>query len=547
MKRTACALTGAALLLWSLASWSAPPSRPNILIIVADDLGYTDLGAFGSEIATPNLDALAAGGLRLTNFHTAPTCAPTRAMLLSGTDNHLAGLGSQEGLITDNQHGQPGYEMYLTDRVVTVATLLADAGYRTYMSGKWHLGTAPESWPAERGFGHSFALLQGGGSHFDQTPISPNNKTATYVENGKPVQLPANFYSSDAYAQRLIDFLAADTKDPRPFFAYLAFTAPHWPLQAPDETIARYAGHYDEGYDILQERRLAKAKKVGVVAPDTVAGVRPPGLQKWSDLDPQQQRAETRRMEVYAAMIDRMDMNIGRVMAFLDRTGQRANTLIIFMSDNGAEGNRMETYPSFIPWLAKHYDNRLENIGRRGSFASLGPGWAYAATSPFRLYKGYLSEGGTRASALVNYASLHTKSGINHAYATVMDIAPTLLDLAGVTRPGDRYGNRKVHPIQGVSMLPMLRGQIDTIHAEDEAIGWELFGRRALHRGRWKVLWLQPPYGNGDWQLYDMISDPGETKDLSSIYPEIRRSLIEAWNQYADNSGVILPDRALPY
>ncbi len=524
-----------------------PPVRPNFLLIVADDLGYTDIGAFGSEISTPNLDAIARNGVRLGNFHAAPTCAPTRAMLLSGTDAHLAGVGSQENLVTENQRGRPGYEMYMTDRVVTVATLLRDAGYRTYMSGKWHLGTMPEARPAARGFERSWALLEGGGSHFDRSPISPRNTRTTYLRDDREQSLPIDFYSSDHFASSLLEFLATDEGDERPFFAYLAFTAPHWPLHAPDEDIARYAGRYADGYDTLRQHRLAKARQIGIIPPGTTTSPPPAGHRRWQDLNDGERREEARRMEVYAAMIDRMDTNIGRVIAYLERTRRLDDTVVIFMSDNGAEGHRMEDYPSFGRWLSRHYDNRLENIGRRGSFTSLGPGWAHAATAPFHVYKGWLAEGGTRASAIIAYPGFTRRGEISHDYATVMDVAPTLLELAGVDPPTTNSDGRQVQPMRGRSMAAYLRGQRAVVHTDAEATGWALFGRRALRQGRWKIRWLEAPHGPGRWQLYDMAVDYGETRDLAREHPALLRSMVDRWTRYAGEVGVIHPDRPIAY
>lgn len=526
---------------------AADAARPNLLVIIADDLGFLDLGTFGSEVATPNLDRLAETGLRLSNFHAAPTCAPSRSMLLSGTDNHLAGLGTQENLATPNQQGHPAYAMRLSERVVTLATLLRDGGYRTYLSGKWHLGVTPEESPGARGFERWVALLQGGGGHFDNSGISPRDPVVTYQDQGRDITLPADFYTSDYFASRLIEFLSADAGDERPFFAYLAFTAPHWPLQAPDEDIARYHGAYDEGYGRLRAQRIERARRLGIIPRDAAVADPVATLLPWEDLTTEQRRVETRKMEVYAAMIHRLDWNVGRVLQYLDDSGSRHDTLVLFLSDNGAEGHLMEAYPSFVPWLAANYDNSYENIGRKGSFVSLGAGWAHAANGPLRLYKGYMSEGGTRVPAIVNYAGFPGAGKINDQYATVMDIAPTLLDLAGVPQAGSSYKGREVLPIRGSSMRPMLAQERAYVHAPGEAIGWELFGRRALHQDHWKALWLNPPYGPGAWQLYDMSADPGETADLAASQPELLAKMVEEWSAYAESSEVILPDKPIPY
>ena len=521
--------------------------RPNILIILADDLGFTDLGSFGGEIDTPNLDALAFSGLRLSNFHMAPTCAPSRGMLLSGTDNHLAGLGTQENLTTDNQRGRPGYEQHMTDRVFSVAALLRDGGYRTYMSGKWHLGTTPETSPGARGFQRWFALLQGGGSHFDKSGISPRDPVVNYLDQGVERPLPEDYYSSDFFTSQLIDMLAGDLGRQPPFFAYLSFTAPHWPLHAPDEVIRKYRGRYDAGYDRLRDARIAKATDLGVV--ERGVAVSPPvgTLSPWDDLTPEQKKTAARKMEVYAAMIDRLDWNVGRLIAFLEENQLRDNTLILFLSDNGAEGHLMEAYPSFVPWLAENYDNRYDNIGRKGSFASLGAGWAHAANGPFRLYKGFMSEGGTKVPGIVNLPGMASSGRIGDAYLTVMDIAPTLLEFAELEAPGNGNEGNPTHAMTGMSFAPLVLNHRAAIHPQSEPIAWEFLGRRAIQRGRWKLLWLEAPYGAGAWELFDMQADPGETNDLADEMPDIRDSLILDWENYAEENGVILPDSPIPY
>ena len=519
---------------------------PNMLIVLADDLGFTDLGAFGGEIDTPNLDALAFSGLRLANFHAAPTCAPSRGMLLSGTDNHLAGLGTQENLTTANQRGRPGYEQHLTDRVFSVAALLADGGYRTYLSGKWHLGATPETSPGTRGFQRWFALLQGGGGHFDNSGISPRDPVVNYLDQGVEQPLPKDFYSSDHFTSQLIRMLAADLDKEAPFFAYLSFTAPHWPLHAPDELIEKYHGRYDAGYDRLREARIAKATELGLLKKD-VAVSTPSTLVPWDKLSPEWQRIEARKMEVYAAMIDRLDWNLGRLIAFLEENQLRDNTLILFLSDNGAEGHLMEAYPSFVPWLAENYDNSYENIGRKGSFSSLGAGWAQAANGPFRLHKGFMSEGGTRVPGVVNWPGMAASGRIGDAYLTLMDIAPTLLDLAQLPTPRTGSVGGPAYGMTGTSFAPLLGDHQADIHPQSESIAWEFLGRRAVQRGRWKLLWLEAPYGAGTWELFDMQADPGETNDLAAEHPDIRESLILDWRNYAEENGVILPDSPIPY
>ncbi|PVE52811.1 arylsulfatase [Arthrobacter sp. TPD3018] len=512
-------------------------AKPNILIIVADDLGYSDLGAFGGEIRTPNLDALAARGLKLTGFHSAPTCSPTRSMLLSGTDNHLAGLGNMAEMLTPNQIGKRGYEGHLPDDVVTLADRLHDLGYVTLMAGKWHLGTRAEDSPARHGFDQSFDLAQGGGNHYGLDLARDGQPGTTYWENGRQLaSLPAGFYSSDAYASKLIEQLGRADRA-KPFFAYLTFTAPHWPLQAPDEDVARYRGRYDEGFEVLRARRLARLKALGLVgATVTPHDLVLPAGRRWADLSAPERKEQARLMEIYAAMVDRMDQNVGRVIAHLKATGQYDNTIILFTADNGAEGIDIarSELPEFRARVAKA-DNRFDNLGKPTSYAGYGPGWAQAATAPSWLYKGYTTEGGTRVAAFIDWPGAR-RTGVSATYGTVMDVVPTLVEAAGGTWQGARYAGRPVQPVRGLSWRPYLTGAADRVHAPHEAIGSELFGRRAVRQGDWKAVNL------GDaWRLFNIADDPGETTDLAAREPERLKALVAAWDAYGKDTGVIMP------
>ena len=521
-----------------VAAAPAPaPAKPNILIIVADDLGYSDLGAFGGEIRTPNLDALAVRGLKLTGFHSAPTCSPTRSMLLSGTDNHLAGLGNMAEMLTPNQIGRPGYEGHLPDDVVTLADRLHDLGYATLMAGKWHLGTRAEDSPARHGFDQSFDLAQGGGNHYGLDLAGDDKPGTTYWENGRRLtSLPPGFYSSDTYATKLIEQLGR--ADPaKPFFAYLTFTAPHWPLQAPDEDVARYHGRYDAGFEVLLARRLARLKALGLVGANVTPHdlVLPPG-RRWADLSPAERREQARLMEIYAAMVDRMDQNVGRVIAHLKATGRYDNTIILFTADNGAEGIDIarSELPEFRARVAKA-DNRFDNLGKPTSYAGYGPGWAQAATAPSWLYKGYTTEGGTRVAAFIDWPGAR-RTGISTAFGTVMDVVPTLVEAAGGAWQGAHYAGRRVQPVRGRSWRPYLTGATDRVHAPGEAIGSELFGRRAVRQGDWKAVNL------GDaWRLFNIADDPGETNDLATREPARLKTLIAALDAYGRETGVIMP------
>ena len=520
------------------------PRRPNFLVIVADDLGFSDLGAFGGEIATPNLDRLALAGLRFTDFHTAPACSPTRAMLLTGTDHHIAGLGTLDEVATRSQRGQPGYEGYLNDRVVTVTELLRDAGYRTLLSGKWHLGMTLETAPHARGFDRSFALLPGAANHYASSPKAGTGfrrQEMLYTEDGAFVGLPEDFYTSDGFTDKMIAYLAEPRGD-APFFAWLAFSAPHWPLQAPDELIAKYRGRYDAGPDALRAARLKKLIELGLCSPDIVPHPVVARSKPWDEMTADERAISARTMEVYAGMVERIDWNVGRIVAQLERSGELDNTVIVFLSDNGAEGALIEAVPVFGPklmeFIAEHYDNRLDNIGRPNSYVWYGPRWAQAATAPSRLYKTHTSEGGIRVVAFLAGKELARQEGISTVFSTAMDIAPTVLELAGVAHPGTSWRGRAVVTMRGRSLLPYLRGETQAVHTDATATGWELFGRCAIRRGDWKALLLPPPDGPGQWQLYDLARDPGETDDRAAAEPARLAGLIDDWHRYVEETGV---------
>jgi len=538
------ALIGAAA---TMGPAQAKERRPNLLVIVADDLGYSDLGAFGGEIRTPNLDRLALNGIRLAGFHTAPTCSPTRSMLLSGTDNHLAGLGTMAEMIRPNQQGKPGYEGYLRRDVATLAERLGASGYRTLLSGKWHLGLTPEQDPHARGFERSFALLQGGHNHFGTDADPDKGGRATYTEQGKRVtRLPADFYSSDTFATRLIEFLGekpARGKAARPFFGYPAFTAPHWPLQAHPADIARYEGRYDEGFDVLRERRLARQRELGILGPDVAAHVPRNRDGSWDALTAGQQRLAARNMEIYAAMVDRLDQNVGRVVEALRASGELDNTVIVFLADNGAEALDVETTGAqMLAAQLKGADNGFANRGTASSYLTYGAGWAQAATAPSWLTKGYQSEGGTRAVAFISGAGIAARKGAETQYLSVADIAPTLLDLAGADVGATRVVGRRVVPITGRSWAGWLKDAGTRVYGPDDGVGAELFGSRAYRRGDWKLTDI----GDGVWRLFDIARDPGETRDLSLAHPDRKADLAAAWDRYAQDVGVVLPD-AVPY
>jgi arylsulfatase len=527
------------------------PERPNILLIVVDDLGFSDLGSFGGEIETPNLDRLAYEGIRLTSLVSASMCSPARAMMFTGVDSHLSGFGTQPSEIAPNQQDRPGYEGYLNERVVSFPTLLQDAGYRTYISGKWHLGSGAGKGPSNSGFDRSFVLDSGGASHFaDMRPAyapSPDIK-ANYWEDGVRLsRLPDEFrYSSEFYVDRLIGYLDEDGDDERPFFAVLSFTAAHWPLQAPDAAIAAQAGRYDAGYDVLGQARLERQKAMGLVPDHAVRGRRAPKERPWHELDEDALKVEIRAMEIYAAMIAEVDRHTGRLIDYLEAHEILDDTAIVFLSDNGPEGHDYEEtwpadgFPDIRRTIDSTHDFSYEAMGREGSYVFLGPGWANATSPAFTLYKGFPTEGGTRSLAFVRYPPVTRQPAIVRDVVFVEDVAPTILELAGVCHPGSEYRGRQIEPMTGRSFLTVLSGERGA--AEDRVIGMELLGKRAIRQGPWKIVHMPVPWGSSDWQLYDVDADPAETNDLADKYPDVVASLKAEWETYSRDNNVVLPD-----
>ena len=513
---------------------------PNILLIVADDLGYSDIGAFGGEIATPTLDRLAKEGLQLTNFHVLPSCSPTRSVLMSGVDNHQAGMGTMGELKTPEMEGHPGYAGYLNFEVAALPEILKAGGYHTYMAGKWHLGHEKETTPHARGFDETFVLLPGGGSHWsDMKPLSPP-QTMVYSRNGKRVEsLPDDFYSTTYYTDVLLEFIEQDKNDDKPFFAYLSYTAPHDPLHAPKKYIDKYKGKYDGGWDVLREQRLQSLKELGIVQKDAKPFQSLASVKAWNEMSTEEGVEASRDMEVYAAMIDFMDEQINRVFDYLRKTGEYDNTMVIFISDNGANGHLPTAYPGQTEEFLNSFDNSLANRGLQNSFIEPGPGWSQASMAPSRMFKAFTSEGGIKAPMLVKLPGKMENAGsMNHSFFHVRDIMPTLLDIAGLTHT-KQFNGRKVRPMQGKSVLDMFEGKSPTAYAGADQVGYELFGMKAYFVGNWKILWMPKPFGQSDWELFNLKQDPAELNDLSKQNPDKLKEMIALWEQYKIENNVL--------
>jgi arylsulfatase len=474
----------------------------------------------------------------LTGFHANMACSPTRAMLLSGTDSHLAGLGVMGRPLNPAQRDQPGYEGYLNFRVASLAELLSDAGYHAYMTGKWHLGAEVETGPLARGFERAFVSIDGashlGGLSWDGPGQAP------YRDGERLVTVGEDFYSSRFYTERMIEYIEGSRGSGDPFFAYLAYTAPHWPLQAPRESIAKFAGWYDDGYEALYERRLDRMKSLGLVAED-FAGIPPiAGQPDWDSLSPDEQRIEARKMEIYAAMVSDLDRYIGEFVAYLASIEALDNTFIFFMSDNGPEATRRDLVGAVKDWVDRCCDNSYENLGQGDSYVMYGPNWARTSSVPFRRAKATAFEGGTHVPAFANYPGVIAPGSRSDEFASVMDVLPTFLSLAGSAHPGDSYRGRPVLPVKGRSLLPLLSGHAQMVHDAQSYMGWELYGHRAIRQGDWKIVWDPSERDNAAWHLFDLARDPGEQTDLGAQEPARYAAMLALWDAYRQANGVIL-------
>lgn len=511
-------------------------TKPNILLIVADDMGYTDLGCFGSEISTPNIDLLASKGILFTRFHAAPLCAPTRSMILSGNDNHVAGLGSMFSVKGTPREGKPGYEHRLSDRIVTVAQLLMDAGYQTFMAGKWHLGSRPVDIPFAKGFQRSFSLLDGGANHIGNQSVF-GGRPPQYREDSSTVQFPEGKFSTDVYTEKMLGYIKDAQKD-KPFFAYLAYTAPHWPLQLPDKYLNTYKGKYNMGYDSLRMLRFKALKAKGIIPANAVLPPRLASIKQWTELTAEEKKIESRKMELYAALVDNLDKHIGQVIQYLKDSKQLDNTIIVFMSDNGAAAEDFYNHPEFGPYIREHYDNSYANMGKPTSFVSYGPQWAQAGAAPFKLFKEYTTEGGVSTPLIVSGALCKRSHEIQSTSVNVTDLAPTFLEIAGVQYP-ETYNNKKMSPIAGQSFLPFIQGKSKSIHDENYVYGLEHYGECLLIKGNWKITNISDPFDEQAFSLYKLDEDWGETNDLSKSNPQKMKEMMEEWERFKKRVGVI--------
>lgn len=505
---------------------------PNIVIILADDLGFSDLGCYGSEIRTQHIDKLAAGGLRFTQFYNTARCCPTRASLLTGLYSHQAGVGH---MVQDL--GSPSYRGDLNHRCVTIAEVLKSAGYRTAMAGKWHvtpLTAGKDNWPLQRGFDKFFGLIGSVRSYYDPPTLTRDNES---------IRADQNFYLTDALTDNAVAYLADFGKSKEPFFLYVAYTAPHWPMHALPDDIARYRGKYKIGWDELRQRRHQRQIDMGLVDKRWLLTPRDSQAPVWAD--EKNQDWQDGRMAVYAAMIDRMDQGVGRIVEQLQKSGRDEDTLILFLSDNGGCAEEIpaswrDRFPekTRAGKPAQVGNNPAVLPGPDGVFQSYGLPWANASNTPFRLYKHWVHEGGIATPLVVRWPAVINKAAISHQPGHVIDIMATCLDVAGVDYPKKSQG-RDLIPLEGRSLLPILQGKT---RPEHDALFWEHEGNRAVRAGKWKLV---SRFDKG-WELYDLEADRTELHDLSAKEPDVVKQLRAKYEAWAKRCGVEAWDKINP-
>lgn len=549
-------------LLTLLASIAAAADRPNIIYIMSDDMGFSDIGCYGSEIETPNLDGLAAGGLRFTQFYNTARCCPTRACLMTGLYPHQAGVGHMM-----NDRGHDGYRGDLNRNCVTIAETLKSSGYRTYMSGKWHVTKVirPQSdadkhnWPLQRGFDRFYGTIHGAGSFFDPNTLTRDNQyISPYADDeyGAEQMAHGEFYYTDAIADQAVRYIHEHhyQSDDQPFFLYVSFTAAHWPMHALPKEIAKYEGKYDAGYDAIRDARYQKMLQLGLI--DSTNTVNWPIPGEWKETE--YWEWDKRNMEVYAAMIDSMDQGIGRIVETLKDTGQFENTLLCFFQDNGGcaenygrggKGKPRADQPS-LPVLANDYlqpdmtpkqtrDGYPMRTGK-GALAGAadtaigyGRGWATVSNTPFREYKHWVHEGGISTPLIAHWPDQITRHGeLENTPGHLIDLMATAVDVADATYPSTFHGNQSIKPMEGKSLLPAFAGN----GIQREAIYWEHEGNRAIRAGDYKLV---AKGAKGNWELYNIAADRSEQRDLSSEHPERVKELSEMWMTYARRANVL--------
>lgn len=509
--------------------------RPNIVLILADDTALMDFGAYGGEASTPNIDRLAKRGMMFTNYHASPMCAPSRAMLITGSDSHLTGVPNLPIFLPPEYISQPGYEGVLNNKVQTIATRLKNNGYRTYMTGKWHLGHTETTLPSKRGFDRTFILDASGADNWEHKPyLATQDAKPPWFQDGELVDLPDDFYSSKTYVDKMISFMKEEEEKEDPFFAFIAFQAIHIPVQAPKEFVEKYQGVYDEGWEKMKQRRFEKAKELEIIPADAKLGEILPKFEKWENISAEEKKIASNDMAVNAAMLEAMDFHIGRYIKYLEENGLMENTVFIVTSDNGPEASDPSMVIGSDQWMWYNENHRDQNrLGEKGYYGFIGPQFASAAAGPNAFFKFYAGEGGLRVPLI--FSGKNIPPGKSKAFSFITDMAPTILDIAGI----DYDEQSSINPMTGHSLFPIIQKDTNQVYAQDEPIGMEAAGQAAIFRGDFKLVRNGKPYGDGIWRMYNLKNDPGETKDLATSNAKLFEDLKIDYKNYTTKYGVL--------
>lgn len=541
-------------------------SKPNILLLVGDDIAFGDLGAYGSEISTPNMNRLADAGVRFTNFHASPVCSVTRSMLMTGCNNIEIGLGAFDYSFYPPTKGKPGYEGYLTKNAVTISELLGDAGYEVYKSGKWHLGgealggEGPLGW----GFTKEFGILSGGSNHWNDLAMTPDfgdpnglnvKRKEHFTLNGEHFDRPEGVYSGELYTEHMLNFIKEGHANNKPWFAYMAFTTAHFPIQAPADLIEKhYQKYLDLGYAGLKKSRYESLKTKGLITETATAPLFNDITFKWESLSQEEKEIQARVMATYAAMIEDQDNRTGQILDYLKESGQLDNTLVIYLTDNGPEGfeatHPKTGNPEMAKWIATQFDQSFEAIGTAESEHTIGVSWANAATGGLQWWKWFIGEGGIRVPMMIvppgAFTEGYSRSGeISNAVISVKDLPMTILDYAGVEHPKTNYKDRKIATPSGLTARPFLEGTSDKVRTENDWYAFELFGNGYIMQGDYKAMKVRKGmFGDGEWHLYNVVADPSEMNPLEGDMPEKFESMQALYTAYAKTNSIVEVDQA---
>lgn len=509
--------------------------KPNILLVLLDDVGFMDFGAYGSDTATPNIDKLGHSGTMLTRYYTTPSCGPSRASLMTGQSPHQVGIAALREMLNDEMRSLPAYQMTWRDDQKTIASRLKEAGYQTFVSGKWGIGNIGSNLPNRFGFDRSWVLDATGSSNYQAKSYLPHYKEVKWYQDGERTTLPEDFYSSKSIVDTMMHYVGEADPD-RPFFGYLSFQAVHMPVQVSPEFIEKYNGVFDQGWEVMRQKRLERAIQLGLVPASTRLSEGAYNRRPWDQLSTDEKAYWSRVMQVNAGMMESADYHLGRLIDYLDSSGRLDNTIIVVTSDNGPEFNTIgktskpavRSFEKF--WMAiEGWDVTYENLGQPGSLAAIGHEWASVSAAPFHLFKFNSSEGGTRVPLVISGPGIK-QQGFVESRSQVADIAPTLLDLANVEFNLDEFYGR--------SLKPILSGESQRVYGENDSFVFEFVGSAALYRGDMKITRTPEPHGDGAWHLYDISADPGETTNIASEHPELFQSMIAEYHSYANEVGI---------